>query len=166
MRTVLITLSTLIALAIWLMSDFRVTAPGVGTVPAADSDQTALRRDDRARVEAAPATTSETHSGRPGDPPNYDPAARRPASTLPFSRTPSPRVRRAFTDYLIESGLSESDSRNVADAAMAELGKCLQAVFSPGDTFQKGPVFLACKQNVLQQHGLLDADIDGSIYGP
>jgi hypothetical protein len=50
MRTVLITLSTLIALAIWMMSDFRVTAPGVGTEPAADSDETALRRDDRARV--------------------------------------------------------------------------------------------------------------------
>lgn len=166
MRTVLITLSTLIALTIWLTTEFRATKPDVGAVSATDSDETATRRNDSARVEAAAATAGATSTGRPGDLPERSPAAKGPASTVPFRRVPSPRVRRAFTDYLIESGLPESDSQNVADAAMAELGQCLQAVFGPGDTFEKGPAFLACKQNVLQQYGLLGADIGGSIYGP
>jgi hypothetical protein len=78
----------------------------------------------------------------------------------------NPKLRGVFAEYLIQKGLSEADSRRISDAAMAGLGECLQAVFGPGDTYEKGEAFLACKGSVLQEHGLSEADIGRSIYGP
>lgn len=158
MRTTVLTVGVVAFVAgVWL----AVRSPGVESERSLASTNVtvgdALPQSELTAVTGNTAATGSSETLATGVPERGEISLGSPPSQIPPSPPKGTGLHGAFVDYLVESGLSQLDGERIADEAVGGLNRCRASAFSGGIDAEKHADLLACNQNVLQEHGLIEA---------
>jgi hypothetical protein len=146
-----------IAVAVVLLAIIVLSRPTLDVAQEIDQMGSAVEemsttaQDDRSAVgviEEQPTTGRESFS----EPPAL--AVSSNYSNLPPGFTQNPELRGAIVEFLVSSGLAESDSERTADAVLVDLKDCAEQAFGTGDTLSRDTYLEACTLSVIAAHGL------------